>query len=38
MRDMKVEKREEKTGRKCRIGEVERGRKVRCIYVWKGEL
>jgi hypothetical protein len=37
MRDMKAEKREKKR-RKCRIGEVERGRKVRCIYVWKEEL
>jgi hypothetical protein len=34
---MKVEKREKKR-RKCRIGEVESGRKVWCIYVWKGEL
>jgi len=33
MRDMKVEKREEEKRRKCRRGEVERGRKVRFIYM-----
>jgi hypothetical protein len=32
------QRRERKKRSKFRIGEVERGRKVRCIYVWKGEL
>jgi hypothetical protein len=39
VREMKVEKRKkEKRRMKYRMGEVETGRKMRCMYAWKEEL